>query len=274
MKIYLKSIVKQLNNFSLSLDKTAILIDKPWAIIDDELEMQKLIFKKNKELILSKNGKVQEGKWDYFPEAKSLLIDRNTDKILCNEAFVDEGVMILKLDGTENRFFILANENIVPDLDANRYLKELRYQKLKIKEYELIDGRIIEVQRENEYSNPKLGNPVTVNAEPIEDGKYQLAKKGKFYEIRKGCIFKILTEIKYTNPDGKEIYIQQKDSCKIKNGDYIYIYGEQVESSIINFTKYKNMVVRDGKVVRLERKNLFTRWLSKLWKNICNYYYD
>lgn len=223
-------------------------------------------------MILSKNGKVQEGKWDYFPEAKSLLIDRNTDKILCNEAFVDKGVMILKLDGTENRFFILANENIIPDLDANRYLKELRYQKLKIKEAELIDGRIIEVQRENEYSNPQLGNPVTVEAETIEDGKYQLAKKEKYYEIRKGRIFKILTEVQYTNPDGKVIFIQQQDSWKIKNGDYVYMNGRPVETTILNFTKSKNMVVRHGKVVRLERKNPFTRWLSKAWKQMWDYY--
>ncbi|WP_417858781.1 hypothetical protein [Xanthomarina gelatinilytica] len=272
MKVYLRSIAKQLNNFSLSLDKTSILIDKPWALIDEEFEMQKLIFKKNRELILSKNGKVQEGKWDYFPEAKSLLIDRNTDKILCNEAFVDKGIMILKLDGTENRFFILANENIVPDLDANRYLKELRYQKLKIKEAELIDGRIIEVQRENEYSDPQLGNPVTVEAENIEDGKYQLAKKEKYYEIRKGRIFKILTEVQYTNPDGKEIFIQQQDSWRIKNGDYVYMNGRPVETAILNFTKSKNMVVRHGKVVRLERKNPFTRWISKAWKQMWDYY--
>lgn len=274
MKLYLKSIAKQLNNFSLSLDKTSIFIDKPWTLIDEEFEMQKLIFKKNKELILSKNGKVQEGKWDYFPEAKSLLIDRNSDKILCNEAFIDKGVMILKLDGTENRFFILANENIVPDLDANRYLKELRYEKLRIKETQLIDGSVIEVVHENGYSSPQLGNPVTVDAETIEDGKYQLAKKEKYYEIRKGRIFKILTEVNYTNPEGKEIYIQQQKSWKITHGDCVYIYDKPVESTLINFTESKILVVRDGKVVRLERKNPFTRWLSKTWKQLWEYYHE
>ena len=211
MKVYLKSIVKQLRNYSATLDKTSILIEKPWALIDDEFEMQKLIFKKDKELILSKNGQVQIGKWDYFPEAKSLLIDRNTDKILCNEAFIDKGVMVLRLDGTDSRFFILANENIVPDLDANRYLKELRYQKLKIAETKLIDGRILEVQRENERSEPQIGNSVTEEAENIEDGKYQLANQNQYYEVKKGRIFKILTETKYTNPIGQEIIIQQQN---------------------------------------------------------------
>lgn len=272
MKIYLKSIVKQLRNYSATLDKTSILIDKPWALIDDEFEMQKLIFKKDKELILSKNGQVQIGKWDYFPEAKSLLIDRNTDKILCNEAFIDKGVMVLRLDGTDSRFFILANENIVPDLDANRYLKELRYQKLKIAETKLIDGRILEVQREDEWQQPQIGNPVTEEAETIEDGKYQLAKQNQYFEIKKGRIFKILTETKYLNQSGQEIIIQQQDNWKIKKSDYVFMFGKQVDNAIIDFTKSKNLVVRDGIVIRLERKNKMMRWFSKTWKSFWGYY--
>lgn len=267
MKVYLKNIVKQLRKYSSTLDKTSILIDKPWTLIDEESEMQKLIFKKDKELILSKNGQVRIGKWDYFSEAKSLLIDRNYDKILCNEAFIDKGVMVLRLDGTENRFFILANENVVPDLDANRYLKELRYQKLNIAETKLIDGKILEVQRYDEWQEqPQIGNHVTVEAGPIEDGKYQLANPNRYYEIREGRIFKILTETKYVNPNGIEITIQQQDNWKINHGDYVFMYNKPVENGIIDFTKSKNIIVREGKVIRFESKNTAIRWLSQKWK--------
>ncbi|MFN5831135.1 MAG: hypothetical protein ACK46R_10325, partial [Bacteroidota bacterium] len=201
MKEYLKNIVNQLKNYSITLDKTTILIDKPWALIDEEFELQKLIFKKDKELILSKNGQVQIGKWDYFPEAKSLLIDRNTDKILCNEAFIDKGVMVLKLDGTENRFFILANENIIPDLDAKKYLRQLRNQKLCITETILADGTTIEIQREeDQYERAKVGNVVSIDTETIDDGKYQLNEREKYIEIQKGKIHKILIDTRYTNP--------------------------------------------------------------------------
>ena len=82
MKIFLQHIVIGLRNYSKSLDKTAILIDKPWSLIDSDLEVQKLIFKRNKELIMSKNGNVTMGKWEYLAEAKSLLIDLGQDKIL------------------------------------------------------------------------------------------------------------------------------------------------------------------------------------------------
>jgi hypothetical protein len=275
MKVYLKSIVNQLQNYSTTLDRTSILIDKPWALIDEEFEMQKLIFKKDKELILSKNGQAQIGKWDYFPEAKSLLIDRNTDKILCNEAFIDNGVLILKLDGTENRFFILANENLVPNLDAKEYLKNLRYQKLRIAEMNLSDGRILEIQRDNEqYEKARIGNVVTVDSESIDDGKFQLSEQNKYIEINKGKVLKILIETTYTNPDNQEIIIQQQDIWKICNGDYVYIFGKQVDNAIINFSKSKNLIVRDGIVVRLERKNKIARALSKYCKEIFTEYYE
>jgi hypothetical protein len=273
MKEYLKNIVNQLKNYSITLDKTTILIDKPWALIDEEFELQKLIFKKDKELILSKNGQVQIGKWDYFPEAKSLLIDRNTDKILCNEAFIDKGVMVLKLDGTENRFFILANENIIPDLDAKKYLRQLRNQKLCITETILADGTTIEIQREeDQYERAKVGNVVSIDTETIDDGKYQLNEREKYIEIQKGKIHKILIDTRYTNPDNHEIIIQQQDIWEIKNGDYVFMLGKPVETGCINFSNSKNLIVRNGKVVRLERKNPLTRSLSKLWKKIFNSY--
>ena len=253
----------QLRHHSLSLEKTSILIDKPWALIDDEFEMQKLIFKKNKELILSKNGQVQLGKWDYFPEAKSLLIDRNTDKILCNEAFIDNGVMILKLDGTKNRFFVLANENLVPDLNAERYLKEIRHQKLKIIEQKITNGRTIEIELSNEgFYFPTIGNLVTSDGIPVEDGKYHLDGKKKFYVISKGRIAKIFREINYINPDGLEITIHQQGYNHIFFGDYVFISGKPAENGVINLSKSRNLIVKNGIVVGIERISLFKRWFS------------
>jgi hypothetical protein len=174
--------------------------------------------------------------------------------------------MILRKDGTENNFFILANENVVPDLDANRYLKELRYQKLKILETKLVDGRILEVQRE--YDNwhiPEVGFLVTEEAETIEDGKYQLENERQYFEVKGGKIFKILTETKYTNSRGQEIIIQQQDNTKITNGDYVFMFGVLVENAIIDFSKSKNLIVKDGIARYLEPKNKVSLWFFKLW---------
>lgn len=71
MKIFIQNIIGGLKNYSASLDKQSLLIDKPWAVIDSDFEIQKLIFRKNKELIMSKNGQVIMGKWDYLPEVNA-----------------------------------------------------------------------------------------------------------------------------------------------------------------------------------------------------------
>ena len=253
MKTYIQSIIPQLQRFSQSLDKTAILINKPWALIDEDSEIQKLIFKKDKELILSKNGNVTMGKWDYFPEAKSLLIDRGTDKILCNEAMIDDGVLIMKLDGTNNQFFVLANENIVPDLDVVKYLIKLRRKKLKISPRALYDGREIEVMWDDYYRGYGIGSAVSIDARPIEDGKYKLVNN-TYYVVKDNIIHKELIEKKYTNSDGIDIFIHQHIDYKVNEGDYVFIDGQEVENGKINFSKSKNLIVEDGVIVRFESK--------------------
>src|SRR5690554_439305 len=97
MNEILRYFTNSLSNKTLSLKKKGVLIEKPWTLIDDDGEIQKLIFKRDKGLILSKNGVVSEGNWDYYPEARALLIDRQTDKLLLKEQFIDNNVLILKI---------------------------------------------------------------------------------------------------------------------------------------------------------------------------------
>lgn len=145
MNELIKYFTNSLASKSLSLKKKGVLIEKPWAVIGANNEIEKLIFKRNNELIISKNGKVKMATWDYFPEAKALLIDRIEDKILLKEQFVDENLVILNIDGTED-FFILANENEVNALNVPAYLNSLKTQKLKIKEIPLFNGGVIQIQ--------------------------------------------------------------------------------------------------------------------------------
>lgn len=149
MNELLKYFTSSLSNKTLSLKKKGVLIEKPWTLIDDDGEVQKLIFKRDKGLILSKNGVVSEGNWDYYPEARALLIDRVKDKLLLKEQFIDNNVLILKKDGTANDFFALANENTLPDLNIPKYLNSLKIKEFKIREKKLIDGNIIQIHNAN-----------------------------------------------------------------------------------------------------------------------------
>ncbi len=252
MKDYLKSTVNQLKNFSLSLDKKSILIDKPWAMIDEEFELQKLIFKKNKELILSKNGKVEIGKWDYFPEARSLLIDRNTDKILCNEGFIDSGVLILKLDGTDSKFFILANENIVPGLDTVKYLSKLRKEQLNIGLLELEDGREVEIHMLN-GNNKKIesiceGQRITEGLDEIEDSFVKVKNSGHSYYIKNGRISNIYIKRNFKLKEGNILEIHQLIAGHNSHGDRAYIDSMPAPDGVYKIGMLRSVTVKNGKI--------------------------
>ena len=256
----LKSLSAQLKSYSETLDKTNILADKPWALIDEEFEVQKLIFKRNNELVLSRNGKVQMGSWEYFPEAKSLLIDRGGDKILCNEAFVDEGIMILKLDGTENNFFLFANENVIPDLDAIGYLLKLRKEKLNILEKEMADGRMLEIHRWYDLESPSVGHRVSIDASDVPDGTYKMKSKIYFVVVKESKIASFFYLSRHVNPEGLEFIVHQHEKAQIGFGDLFYINDKLIVGNTFNFSKWKVATLDNGVLVKLQWKNKFLRF--------------
>jgi hypothetical protein len=251
-------IVNQLRNYSKSLAIENIFVDKPWTIIDEDNEMQRLIFKKDRSLIMSKNGQVNKGSWDYLPEAKSIVINRINDSILCNEAYIDEGVMILRLDGTANQFFTLANENIIPDLDVYKYMANKRQEKLNIEERRLIDGKLLEIDM-GQRDFPAIGHGVSINLKEVADGKYQLAHSNEYYEIISSKIIQIIIVKAYENPEGIEFTVHQRNNYQISVGDLVFVNDILVKNQTINFSHLERLVVSDGKVVKLEYKNVLLR---------------
>ena len=125
MKLYLSNLLPRLQEYSLSLDKKEVFVEKPWVIVDENLNQQKYIFRRDGELIMSLNGTVKIGSWEYIAAAKSLLINRIQDKILLNQFFIDPAVMVLKKDGFKDENLIMANEILIPDLDVTTYLKKI-----------------------------------------------------------------------------------------------------------------------------------------------------
>ena len=252
MKVFLQHIVSEMKNYSKRLDQQSILIDKPWALIDSDFEIQKLIFKKNKELIMSKNGQVVMGSWEYLAEARSLLIDRGKDKILCNEAFINEGVMILKMDGTNNTFFILANENIVPDLDAYRYLRQLRIKALNIETLELTTGETLEVVLHPGSTSIQTGNRVTINTSTIPDGNYKIHNTNITLAIKDCLIEEKIYSYSYQTKDDQELIIDQKYHTEYRLGDRVWLKGALAPDGEYKIPGRQRLTVKGGKISELK----------------------
>ncbi|WP_373549314.1 hypothetical protein [Haliscomenobacter sp.] len=181
MLSYIENILPRIKQFSATLERKEFFVDTPWVIIDDQKKQQKYIFRRNGDLIMSLNGTVSLGHWEYISAARSLLIDRINDKILLNQNFVDPAVMVLNLDGHKDGYFILANELLIPDLDVSGYLQRLYYLKNNIATRKLKSGEFLELIT---FSGITSGSTVAINGQPVSDCFVELAESDKKYDMR------------------------------------------------------------------------------------------
>ncbi|MDE0561364.1 hypothetical protein OU792_15305 [Algoriphagus sp. NF] len=112
-------------------------MDIPWTMVDGDLNLQRLIFRKDNSLYIVREGEIQESRWEYLPAMNSLVIEIGGKKILMNEVFADGKALILKKDGVSLDFLSFANQNELPDLNLEKYFKRLTIKEtssLEIKE--------------------------------------------------------------------------------------------------------------------------------------------
>jgi hypothetical protein len=179
-----------------------------------------------------------------------LLIDRGQDKILCNESFIDEGVLILKMDGTKNKYFMLANENLIPDLNVISYLRKLRYQHLNILTRELTDGRTLEIILVPNDVEVRIGNRVQIDAEDVDDGILNVEKSNQKILVKGGCIAAIIFEFTYQTKNGGEIIIEQSFYHDYFKGDRVWINERMAPDGPYKLKSFPNIVVKDGKIIK------------------------
>lgn len=120
----LKDLQTSLKSYNQGLAKQNLLVDIPWTMVDGELNIQRLIFRKDKTLYIVKEGEINESKWEYLSELDSLVIELGGKKILMNEIYSDTKALILKKDGSSHNFLAFANHKELPDLNLVDYFNE------------------------------------------------------------------------------------------------------------------------------------------------------
>ena len=125
----IKDLQSSLKSYSQGLAKQNLLVDIPWTMVDGDLNLQRLIFRKDNSLYIVKEGEIQESRWEYLPAMNSLVIEVGGKKILMNEVFADGKALILKKDGVGIDFLSFANHNELPDLNLSGYLQSLTSSK-------------------------------------------------------------------------------------------------------------------------------------------------
>lgn len=110
MRTFISDIIPKLQRFSKKLDSTSALTNRNWVVLADEADKKVVYIFSEKENILriSENGRIRKGKWDYLGN-NSIEIEVDNEPMLFKHSFLDEQLLALKLDGTEE-YVLLINE--------------------------------------------------------------------------------------------------------------------------------------------------------------------
>lgn len=107
MKTYIAEIIPRIQRFSQKIDDLTKLMNQRWVSIGDIDRLKRVyIFRPNNELLISVNGDVEKGKWEYLGK-QSLLIDTKQRCELWNQGFFDQNIIALQKNGTNNYAFFV-----------------------------------------------------------------------------------------------------------------------------------------------------------------------
>lgn len=111
MRTFIADIIPKIQQYSKKLDDLTKLQNQHWVSIGEISDAKTVyIFRDNNQLLISENGRVQKGTWEYLGN-QSLLIETPAEMpLLLKHGFFDENVIALKLDST-NTYAFFVNES-------------------------------------------------------------------------------------------------------------------------------------------------------------------
>jgi len=134
MKFYILNTINKVLSLSKKLDETALIENNHWVYIDDlNLEKRVYIFRPNGQLLISNNGVVEKSSWEYLDHG-SLLIDTSEGSFLFRSGFLDDTILALNLDSSEEFAFFVNETKYGSDFknlaDLENYI-ESKYKKIE-----------------------------------------------------------------------------------------------------------------------------------------------
>lgn len=109
MKAFINHLIPKIQKYSQNLDNLTFLTNHHWVSLSEiDLSKTVYIFRSNKLLLIAKDGIVKKGTWEYLGN-ESLLFETDTQTLLLKHFFVDDDILMLKLDGSED-YVIFVNE--------------------------------------------------------------------------------------------------------------------------------------------------------------------
>lgn len=132
MKTYIADIIPKIQRFSQRLDDLTKLTNQHWVTLDELMQAKRVfIFRADNQLLISTNGIVERGRWEYLGN-QSLLIETKQGSYLLKHGFFDENILALKMDSTDSYIFFINETKYRSELNniadilrflENKYLR-------------------------------------------------------------------------------------------------------------------------------------------------------
>lgn len=118
MQTYLSDIIPSLSRYSKQLNDETLLTSRHWVVIDEIANRKNIyIFRKNRDLLISTNGLVERGTWDYLGNDK-ILIEQNGKAFLFRHGFFEDDFLALKIEGGEEYAFLVNEKKYDENLNS------------------------------------------------------------------------------------------------------------------------------------------------------------
>lgn len=118
------------------MDVKTIICNKTWWVFNDTNEKEVYIFQMDGGLIISQSGVVTMASWMYVMANRAIMVTTNGKMQMLNPKFVDNSLMVLQLDGTQECYFLIDENN--KEHFAPKTLEQLE-EYLEMKEQEEIN---------------------------------------------------------------------------------------------------------------------------------------
>jgi hypothetical protein len=263
MKQAIQNLLPRLIKYSKQLDKVEAFVEKSWLYLDNNGKNHEYMFMRDLRLIMSVNGSVVIGKWELLPNGK-LLIDRVSDKIMLENQFIDDAVMILKKSASEEDPFVLVDEKKIPDLDVLKYLYKFEETYIPIHP---LEPNTVEIQPSGSirFEEIEIGYRVKHHDGLIVSGTFELNMTNirRFMVVENGIITDLYYLVSYLDEKNREIEIRQKSKyltsgSKVENFHLLDIsFNKEVTLRLFDDAKvrYNTKIDSSGNVIILIDKD-------------------
>ena len=259
MREKLEAIVGQLRRSSAALDRINALRDQPWIVATETERHMMLIFQGNGKLLVTVNGDVHYGRYEVIEGAESVLLNLDGKPRLYKHGFIDDALMVLKLQGYGFEPLVLVNEAKVPDLDVEGYLERVYLGPAReaarvsgqaldpsSKLLGIINGAELRAWKQagsNRYIN------VTLNDEVKDNGFLIYSDQSRALLIVDTEIKQVYKGIKEDIYSGDDIWIYRPITFKNPREQYVYQNGSPAPDGTYKTGWFTSVKVKGGVVV-------------------------